>query len=136
MLTFEGANKHIFSETNKYNRLILVYLFIKYHIALIMNLLKIKKRCDEIDISIRALSAKIEMSEQNLHKCIRDGRIEAGVLEKIAKVLCVPVSYFFDEVEPVQNAKDSEIIELQRKYITLLEKRLEEVEGRKTRQVG
>jgi transcriptional regulator with XRE-family HTH domain len=101
-----------------------------------MNLLKIKKRCDEIDISIRSLSAKIEMSEQNLHKCIRDSRIEAGVLEKIAKVLDVPISYFFDEVEPVHNAKDSEIVEIQRKYISLLEKRLEEHEGKETRQVG
>jgi len=99
-----------------------------------MNLLKIKKRCDEIAISIRALSAKIEMSEQNLHKCIRDGRIEAGVLEKIAKVLSVPVSYFFDEVEPVHNAKDNELIELQRKYISALEKQIEEFAGRKTRQ--
>ena len=99
-----------------------------------MNLLKIKKRCDEIAISIRALSAKIEMSEQNLHKCIRDGRIEAGVLEKIAKVLGVPVSYFFDEVEPVHNAKDNELIEIQRKYIALLEKRLEEFGERETRQ--
>jgi DNA-binding Xre family transcriptional regulator len=101
-----------------------------------MNLLKIKKKCEEIDISIRALSAKIEMSEQNLHKCIRDGRIEAGALEKIAKVLSVHVSYFFDEVEPVHSAKDSEIIELQRKYISLLEKRLEENEGKETRRVG
>jgi transcriptional regulator with XRE-family HTH domain len=101
-----------------------------------MNLFKIKKRCDETDISIRALSAKIEMSEQNLHKCIRDGRIEAGVLEKIAKVLTVPVSYFFDEVEPVHNTRDSEMIEIQRKYISALEKRLGEYEEKENRQAG
>ena len=60
-----------------------------------MNLLKIKKKSDELNISIRLISAKIGMSEQNLHKCIRDNRIEAGVLEKIAAVLDISVSYFF-----------------------------------------
>jgi len=94
-----------------------------------MNLLRIKMRCNEIDISIRSLSAKIEMSEQNLHKCIRDGRIEAGVLEKIANVLDVPVSYFFDEDKPTQSAKENEFIEIQRR-ISLLEKRLEKIEGK------
>ena len=89
-----------------------------------MKLLKIKKKSDEMNISIRSLSATIGMSEQNLHKCIRDNRIEAGVLEKIAVALDVPLSYFFDEVETV-STKDSEIIELQRKYIVLLEAQLE-----------
>ena len=97
---------------------------LKFNIYLIMNLLRIKKKSDEMNISIRSLSTKIGMSEQNLHKCIRDNRIEAGVLEKIAEVLDVSVSYFFDEVESVSGSKDDEIIELQRKYIALLEAQL------------
>ena len=86
-------------------------------------------------ISIRSLSATIGMSEQNIHKCIRDNRIEAGVLEKIAEVLSVSVSYFFDDIEPVGSIKDGEIIELQRKYITLLEAQLK-AEGKLGKKIG
>jgi hypothetical protein len=39
-------------------------------------------------------------------------------------------------VEPVHNAKDSEIIEIQRKYISVLEKQLEEYEGKEARRAG
>ena len=88
-----------------------------------------------MNISIRSLSATIGMSEQNLHKCIRNNRIEAGVLEKIAVALEVPVSYFFDEGEPVSSSKESEIIELQRKYIALLEAQLK-TESKLDKKVG
>ena len=101
-----------------------------------MVLSSIKKIAEEKRITLKSLADKIGMTTANLHKCVKGNRIEAGDLEMIAKVLGVPVSYFFDEVEPVHNAKDSEIIEIQRKYISLLEKRLEECEGKETRQVG
>ena len=70
------------------------------------------------------------MSTANLHKCIRDNRIEAGDLEQIAQILEVPITSFFDEFEPVLDPNYAEILDLQRKYIASLEKRLEEYEGK------
>lgn len=40
------------------------------------------------------------MSEGNLHRCVRENKIQASDLEKIAKVLKVPVYIFFDEETP------------------------------------
>ena len=42
-------------------------------------------------------ASQIGMSEGNLHRCIRINKIQAGDLEKIAKILRVPVTVFFDE---------------------------------------
>jgi len=102
-----------------------------------MNLLGIRIKSEEKDISIRSLSEKIGMSEQNLHRCIREGRIEAGALEKIAIVLEIPISYFFDNVETPskKDNKSDEIIDLQRKYIAVLEEKIEEYEGRAHKRV-
>ena len=101
-----------------------------------MVLSRIKKIAEEKKITLKSIADEIGMTTANLHKCVKGNRIEAGDLEMIAKVLGVPITCFFDEVEPVHNAKDSEIIELQRKYIVLLEKRLEESGERETRQAG
>jgi DNA-binding Xre family transcriptional regulator len=60
-----------------------------------MNLIRIKSLAEKKNVSIRNLSQQIKMSEQNLHKCIRDNRMEAGELEKIAAYLNVPINYFF-----------------------------------------
>ena len=62
-----------------------------------MNLIQIKKKSAEKEISITRLADKVGMSSQNLHKCIRDNRIEASDLEKIAKVLESSILLFFDE---------------------------------------
>ena len=91
-----------------------------------MDLSKIKKIVEEKGITLKSVCDKIEMSQNNLHKCIRDNRIEAGVLEKIANVLNVHVSYFFDAPEPALTERDEELIEVQRKYIASLEMRLQE----------
>jgi transcriptional regulator with XRE-family HTH domain len=111
-----------------------------------MNLLRIKKKSEETGIAIRTLSAKIEMSEQNLHRCIREGRIEAGDLEKIAQVLEVPVSYFFDEAEQLTGSKErkscqgckdkQKIIRLLEDKIDLLEEKLESFEENMSKKVG
>jgi len=61
---------------------------------------------------------------------ILKGTVSANVLIKMSEILEVPVSHFFDEVEPVLEPKDAEILDLQRKYIASLEKRLEEYEGK------
>lgn len=61
-----------------------------------MNLLVIKEIAEKKNISIRKLADSIEMSEQNLHRCIRINQIQAHQLEIIAKILETPVEYFFN----------------------------------------
>lgn len=62
-----------------------------------MNLLHIKNISEIKGISIKSVAEKINMSEQNLHRCIRVNQIQAHQLEIIARMLEVPVGYFFDE---------------------------------------
>jgi hypothetical protein len=42
------------------------------------------------------------MSEQNLHRCVRENKIQAQDLERIAKELHVSVLEFFDEEVGIQ----------------------------------
>jgi len=67
-----------------------------------MVLSNIKKVAESKRVTIVSVAEEIEMSVANLHRCIRENKIEAGVLEKIAHVLDVPVSVFFDEI-PIKN---------------------------------
>lgn len=46
---------------------------------------------------MKKLALDIGMSEQNLHRCIRNNKIQAADLEKIAILLKVDVRIFFDE---------------------------------------
>lgn len=62
-----------------------------------MNLLLIKEIAEKEGITIRSLASASDMSDVNLHRCIRENKIQAQDLEKIAKVLNVPISIFFDE---------------------------------------
>ena len=96
-----------------------------------MILSRIKKLAEEKKITIKRIADDIGMTAQNLHKCIRGNRIEAGDLEMIAKVLDVPITCFFDEDDHVPSAKNRELIELQRKYIAILEKMIAEYEAQK-----
>lgn len=49
---------------------------------------------------IRQLAIDAGMSEANLHRCIRNNKIQAGDLENLAKVLGVEIALFFDETPP------------------------------------
>ena len=62
-----------------------------------MNLQLIKKLCENYDGGIKKLASDIDMSEANLHRCIRNNKIEASDLEKIASRLNVRVGLFFGE---------------------------------------
>jgi len=81
-----------------------------------MNLLKIKKKTELIGLSLKDLCEKIDMSYQNLNRCIRENKISANDLEKIAGILQVPVSYFFEddnkEVSKKINAGDNNVISI------------------------
>ena len=62
-----------------------------------MNLEQIKICAERERIPFKVLASQIGMSEGNLHRCVRENKIQAGDLEKIAKILRVPVTVFFDE---------------------------------------
>lgn len=64
-----------------------------------MDLQIIKKIVEENRFSggIRGLAETVGMTEQNLHRCVRENKIQAGDLEKIAKALGVPITVFFDK---------------------------------------
>lgn len=61
-----------------------------------MHLDVIKKYAEKFDGGIKRLASETGMSEQNLHRCIRLNKIQAGDLEKIASLLGVDIQTFFD----------------------------------------
>ena len=62
-----------------------------------MDLQLIKNLCRKRKGGVKGLSEAIGMTEQNLHRCIRENNIQALDLEKIAAVLNVNIGYFFGE---------------------------------------
>ena len=62
-----------------------------------MNLQQIKIIAETKKIPFKNLAKAIGMSEANLHRCVRENRIAAQDLEKIAAQLRVPIARFFDE---------------------------------------
>ncbi|MBD5219508.1 MAG: helix-turn-helix domain-containing protein [Bacteroidales bacterium] len=62
-----------------------------------MNLQRIKIIAENKSIEFKALAKAIGMSEGNLHRCVRENRISAQDLEKIAAELRISVVEFFDE---------------------------------------
>ena len=67
-----------------------------------MNLEKIRRLSETRQGGLKKLAIDIGMSEQNLHRCMNNNKIQAGDLEKIASLLGVSILTFFDE-EPVGN---------------------------------
>ena len=63
-----------------------------------MDLSAIKKFCSKRKGGLKRLAADIEMSEPNLHRCIRENKIQASDLEKISQLLGVDIRVFFDEL--------------------------------------
>jgi DNA-binding Xre family transcriptional regulator len=61
-----------------------------------MNLQLIKNYCESRQGGLKQLAEDCNMSEANLHRCIRLNKIQASDLEKIASLLKVSVSVFFD----------------------------------------
>ncbi len=67
-----------------------------------MNLEKIRRLSESRQGGLKKLALDIGMSEQNLHRCMNNNKIQAGDLEKIASLLGVSLLTFFDE-DPVGN---------------------------------
>ncbi len=62
-----------------------------------MNLELIKILAERQRVPIKKLADTIGMSESNLHRCVRENKIQAQDLEKIASELGVKVGVFFGE---------------------------------------
>ncbi len=69
-----------------------------------MDLSSIRKFSEKRSGGMRKLAADIGMSEQNLHRCVNNNKIQAADLEKIALLLKVDIGIFFDsEVSSLTN---------------------------------
>lgn len=62
-----------------------------------MELEIIKRLSEKRDGGLKKLAVDAGMSEQNLHRCIRNNKIQASDLEKIAELLNVDIRTFFDD---------------------------------------
>ena len=64
-----------------------------------MNLQLIKTKVEEQRYpgGIKGLAESVGMTEQNLHRCVRENKIQAQDLEKISTQLKVSIIEFFDE---------------------------------------
>ena len=60
-----------------------------------MELQRIKSLCERRRGGLRGLAIAVGMTEQNLHRCIRENKIQAGDLERIAAELAVDIDFFF-----------------------------------------
>jgi transcriptional regulator with XRE-family HTH domain len=67
-----------------------------------MNINKLKALLHQRDISQKEMAEKIGMSEPAMSNAMRRGDFKVATLEKIAKVLNVNMSVFFND-DPVQN---------------------------------
>lgn len=63
-----------------------------------MNLQIIKDKVEECKFpgGVKALAESVGMTVQNLHRCVRENKIQAQDLENIARTLKINVSIFFD----------------------------------------
>lgn len=93
-----------------------------------MKLLLIRELSGKRKIPITKLAEQVGMSEQNLHRSIRNNKIDAEILGKIASVLGVSVTIFYEETSQLSdmtNKSDSNRI----KYLEeLLETKGREIE--------
>ncbi len=64
-----------------------------------MNLQFIKTKVEQCQYpgGLKALAEAVGMTVQNLHRCVRENKIQAQDLEKIASELKVSIVEFFDE---------------------------------------
>ena len=61
------------------------------------NLSIIRDLSEKKKITLREIANSVSISEDGLQKIMKSGRTNTDTLERIAKVLNVPVGYFFDD---------------------------------------
>lgn len=101
------------------------------------NLNLIKALAEKKNIRITELAEAVGVSEQQMHLIVRKNSTKIETLEKIARVLGVPVTYFFDveadlpnqpEGKDTENAGDLAIENELREQISLLKSQLADKE--------
>lgn len=94
-----------------------------------MNLQLIKKYSISYPGGLHKLAMDAGMSEGNLHRCIRNNKIQAGDLEALSRLLNVEIGIFFNEstnaVETQENGLYGDVSWLHEK-IELLERRIKD----------
>ena len=68
-----------------------------------MDYSRIKIELEHKGISVRELCCKIDVTEQGLHQMIRKKSMKIETLERISKVLYLPVSYWFEDENNMNN---------------------------------
>lgn len=68
----------------------------------------IKEIAWQRNVSIKNLAEMVGLSENGLHRLIRDNNTKMDTIEKIAKSLDAPLEYFYDS-ESVRGSKDGKI---------------------------
>ena len=76
-----------------------------------MNLELIRTLSGNYGGGLKRLALDIGMTEANLHRCIRNNKIQAQDLEKIAKCLRVNLSVFFDTNTDIASKPEDPTIE-------------------------
>lgn len=90
-----------------------------------MNLQLIKELCEKKKYYLNQLACDINMSETNLHRCIRTNNIQAVELEKISIILDVPVSVFF-EGTPAEYSQNNIPVKAEEKTVEYMTKLMNE----------
>lgn len=80
-----------------------------------MNLLIIKEIARKKNISLVELAKRIGMTNPALHKMISENSTKVDTLEKIAEVLEVPITFFFQELSSQDLSLSGQLNELKEK---------------------
>lgn len=101
-----------------------------------INLFKIKDLCEKKNIKLRQLAEMIGITPEGMSNIIKTNSTKIDTLEKIANILEVPITYFFDiEYKPKENDKSNILedkIELYQKQIRYLEDHIETLKKHNT----
>lgn len=73
---------------------------------------RIKLRLDALQMNYTDLADKLEITNSSLYRALKRGKLTIEMMERIAKIIEVPVSYFF-EAETITRMVN-EIIDYQR----------------------
>lgn len=94
-----------------------------------MNLQLIKRYGERYPGGLRKLAVDAGMSEANLHRCIRNNKIQTGDLEALSRALNVEIGVFFTDtaksIETQANGLYGDVSWLLEK-IALLEQRIKD----------
>ncbi len=114
-----------------------------------VNLLKIKELAKEKNISLKQLADMVELSEQGLHRLLRQNSTTIDTLERISAILEVSPVVFFDDGkaaltvnQSVTGAGNTQVsgngnhIDVTREAITALARQLDVKDGQIDRLIG